>query len=116
MEIKYGLDEYYDSEISSGRLYPVLDDLADTELVDKSRAQHDKQINAYELTNKGEQFGERTTSGAINGAYEFTIEMIDNLERAIGHPDMTSALAEILSTEQVVLRYEIETSIDVGDD
>ena len=55
VEIKDELDESYDGEIYSGRLYPVLDDLADTGLIEKGRVQHDKRINAYELTNKGER-------------------------------------------------------------
>ena len=57
----------------------------------------------------GEQLGERTTSGAIDGACEFTEQMVPNLERAIEHPDMTEELAEVLSTQKVRLEYRIET-------
>ena len=46
----------------------------------------------------GDQLGENTRSGAVDGACEFTREMPGNLERAVKHPDMTEELAEILST------------------
>ena len=62
----------------------------------------------------GEQLGERTTSGAIDGACEFTEQMIPNLQKAIDHPDMTPELAEILSTRTVQLEYRIETDIRIG--
>lgn len=63
----------------------------------------------------GEQLGERTTSGAIDGAYEFTEQMIPNLQKAIEHPDMTKELAEILSTQKVRLESRIETNVRIDD-
>ena len=60
-----------------------------------------------------EQLGENTKSKGIDAATAFTIEMLSNLERAMEHEDMTPELAEILSTEQVRLTYEVTTAIDV---
>lgn len=57
--------------------------------------------------------GEATKSKGIDAATAFTIEMLKNLERAIEHPDMTGDLAEILSTSQVALTYEVNTAINV---
>lgn len=65
----------------------------------------------------GRRLGEKTKSGAIDGACDFADEMIPNLERAIEHPDMTEELAEILSTQKVRLTYQVETNIHInGDD
>lgn len=58
-------------------------------------------------------FGEATKSKGIDAATAFAIEMLSNLERAMDHPDMTKDLAEILSTEQVALRYEIDTAVEI---
>lgn len=63
----------------------------------------------------GEQLGEKTTAGAIDGACEFTEQMLPNLERAIEHPDMTEELAEVLSTSEVELEYRIETNVRIDD-
>ena len=62
----------------------------------------------------GEKLGEKTKSGAIDGACDFTDEMVPNLQRAMDHPDMTPELAEILSTQKVQLDYRIETDIRVN--
>lgn len=43
----------------------------------------------------GKKLDERTKSGAIDGACEFTEQMIPNLEAAANHPDMTEELADI---------------------
>ena len=42
--------------------------------------------------------------------------MLSNLERAMEHEDMTPELAEILSTDQVRLIYEVTTDIEIGDE
>lgn len=52
------------------------------------------------------------TDAVINSC-EFSTRMIDNLEEALEHPDMTSDLAEILSTRNVELSREVETSIEI---
>lgn len=64
----------------------------------------------------GEQLSEKTKAGAIDGACEFTQQMLPNLERAIEHPDMTKELAEILSTNLVQLEYRVETDIQINDE
>ena len=63
----------------------------------------------------GEQLGENTRSGAIDGTCEFTSEMLANLKRAVDHPNMTEKLADVLSTSSVTLRYEIESEVQIGD-
>lgn len=58
---------------------------------------------------------ENTRSGAVDASCEFTREMIHNLERAVEHPDMTPELTALLSTSQVELEYEIQSSVEVRD-
>ena len=41
--------------------------------------------------------------------------MLDNLEKAIEHPDMTEELAEVLSTDTARLTYEVTTDVAIGD-
>jgi DNA-binding PadR family transcriptional regulator len=53
LAIKRHLEEYYDTEVNHGRLYPNLDDLVEMELVEKSEL--DKRTNQYELTEDGLQ-------------------------------------------------------------
>lgn len=62
------------------------------------------------------RLGEKTKAGAIDGAYEFTEQMLPNLERALDHPDMTPELAETLSTQKVRLDYRIETDLVINGD
>ena len=50
---------------------------------------------------------------ALDGACEFTREMLGNLERAVEHPDMTEDLPEILSTRAVDVEYRVETGVTV---
>ena len=47
------IEEYYESEINYGRLYPNLDTLVDKGLVEKG--QIDRRTNSYVLTEAGEQ-------------------------------------------------------------
>lgn len=42
--------------------------------------------------------------------------MIENLEQAVEHPDMTPELVNVLSTEQVELTIETSVDIDGRDD
>lgn len=62
----------------------------------------------------GRKLGAKTTVGAIDGACEFTEQMVPNLERALDHPDMTPKLAETLSTQKVRLDYRIETDVVIN--
>ena len=59
---------------------------------------------------------ERTKSGAIDGACEFTEQMIPNLEAAANHPDMTEELADVLSTRKVRVDYEVRSGIHINSD
>lgn len=63
----------------------------------------------------GDRLGEATRSGAVDGACEFTQEMLGNLERAVEHPDMTPELAAILTTDAVDVEYEVSTGVNVRD-
>lgn len=56
---------------------------------------------------------ENTRAGAIDSSAIFTREMIKNLERAADHPDMTEELADLLSTSQVELEYEVRSSVEI---
>jgi DNA-binding MarR family transcriptional regulator len=51
LAIKEELEEYYESEIHHGRLYPNLDTLVDKGLVEKG--QRDRRTNYYTLTRRG---------------------------------------------------------------
>jgi DNA-binding PadR family transcriptional regulator len=51
LAIKRRLEARYDSEVNHGRLYPNLDELIESELVD--RGQIDKRTNRYTLTDTG---------------------------------------------------------------
>ena len=51
LAIKEELEEYYESEIHHGRLYPNLDTLVDKGLIDKG--QRDQRTNFYTVTRRG---------------------------------------------------------------
>ncbi|MFC7045410.1 PadR family transcriptional regulator [Halobacteriaceae archaeon GCM10025711] len=51
LAVKQELEEYYESEIHHGRLYPNLDSLVDKGLVEKGKA--DRRTNYYVLTDRG---------------------------------------------------------------
>ena len=51
LAIKRELEEYYESEVNHGRLYPNLDELVDSGLVVKSEL--DKRTNQYALSETG---------------------------------------------------------------
>ncbi|WP_066385205.1 PadR family transcriptional regulator [Halalkalicoccus paucihalophilus] len=51
LAIKRELEDYYNSEINHGRLYPNLDDLVQQGFVAKSEL--DKRTNQYKLTDEG---------------------------------------------------------------
>ncbi|GGN25534.1 PadR family transcriptional regulator [Halarchaeum nitratireducens] len=51
LAIKEELEEYYETEVHHGRLYPNLDTLVDKGLVDKG--QIDERTNSYTLTRRG---------------------------------------------------------------
>ncbi|MBS3760142.1 PadR family transcriptional regulator [Halodesulfurarchaeum sp.] len=53
LAIKEELEQYYESEIHHGRLYPNLDTLVDKGLIDKG--QRDQRTNYYTVTRRGKR-------------------------------------------------------------
>jgi len=51
LAVKAEMEEYYESEIHHGRLYPNLDTLVDKGLVEKGEI--DQRTNSYALTRRG---------------------------------------------------------------
>lgn len=51
LAIKEELEDYYESEIHAGRLYPNLDTLVDKGLVEKG--EKDRRTNVYTVTRRG---------------------------------------------------------------
>jgi DNA-binding PadR family transcriptional regulator len=53
LAIKDELDDYYESDVNHGRLYPNLDGLVEKGLVEKG--QKDRRTNVYDLTERGQR-------------------------------------------------------------
>ncbi|SEP31901.1 DNA-binding transcriptional regulator, PadR family [Halorientalis persicus] len=53
LALKEKLDQYYESEIHHGRLYPNLDTLVEKGLVEKGTK--DQRTNIYRITNRGQR-------------------------------------------------------------
>ncbi len=51
LAVKEELENYYESEVNHGRLYPNLDELVEKGLVEKG--QKDRRTNVYHLTQRG---------------------------------------------------------------
>lgn len=51
LEIKGELEDYYESDINHGRLYPNLDDLVEKGFLEKG--QKDRRTNSYSITKRG---------------------------------------------------------------
>jgi PadR family transcriptional regulator PadR len=51
LALKDELEQYYESQIHHGRLYPNLDELVEKGLIEKG--QLDKRTNSYEVTQRG---------------------------------------------------------------
>jgi hypothetical protein len=57
--------------------------------------------------------GEGTKSGAFDFATEYTLQMLDAIDEASEHPDMTPELAEVLSTSHIEIEhrgYDVDVS------
>ncbi|RLM50104.1 PadR family transcriptional regulator [Halorubrum sp. Atlit-28R] len=52
LAIKTALEEYYQTEVNHGRLYPNLDQLVEKDYV--SKGTYDERTNMYSLTEQGE--------------------------------------------------------------
>ena len=48
-----------------------------------------------------QQTGEGTKSGAFDFSTEYSLQMLDAIEEASAHPDMTPEFAEVLSTPRI---------------
>lgn len=53
LAIKAELDDYYETEIQHGRLYPNLDEVVNKGLIEKG--QKDRRTNYYTLTQRGQR-------------------------------------------------------------
>ena len=53
-----------------------------------------------------QQTGEGTKSGAFDFSTEFTLQMLDAIDEASDHPDMTPELAAVLSTPHVEIKHQ----------
>ncbi|MFB6082023.1 MAG: PadR family transcriptional regulator [Halanaeroarchaeum sp.] len=53
LEIKEEIEDYYETTINHGRLYPNLDTLVEDGLIEK--AKQDERTNAYRLTERGSE-------------------------------------------------------------
>jgi PadR family transcriptional regulator PadR len=53
LAIKDELEDYYETEVHHGRLYPNLDTLVEKGLIEKG--QIDKRTNSYEVTQRGQR-------------------------------------------------------------
>ena len=57
--------------------------------------------------------GEGTKSGAFDFATEYTLQMLNAIDEASDHPDMTEELVEVLTTPTVDVEYRVETGVSV---
>ncbi|WP_121823259.1 helix-turn-helix transcriptional regulator [Halostella salina] len=70
LALKAELEDYYESEVHHGRLYPNLDTLVDKGLINKS--EKDRRTNEYVLTTRGER--------EIEHRLEWEQQYLDNRE------------------------------------
>ena len=71
LAIKQELEEYYESEVNHGRLYPNLDELIEQGVVKKG--EYDKRTNCYTLTDDGQD--------AIEARLDWMADQIENVDR-----------------------------------
>jgi hypothetical protein len=79
----------------------------------KTDGNHEYRLD--QLRHVMQQTDENTKAGAFDFSTGFTLQMLRNLERALDHPDMTSELAEELSTPSVQIEYWVETEMHVNE-
>jgi len=53
LAVKAELEDYYESDVNHGRLYPNLDDLVEKGLIEKG--QKDRRTNVYRVTSRGDR-------------------------------------------------------------
>jgi len=64
LAIKRRLEDFYDTDVNHGRLYPNLDDLVEMDLIEKGEI--DKRTNYYELTSAGKELLRRDAHRRVN--------------------------------------------------
>lgn len=102
---------YKQSRFGSPKKHGFQDRCANIGMRIQTSDDYEWRTDLYDRT--ADRLGEGTRSGGIDGACEFTLEMFDNLEEAVEHPDMTEELAEVLSTERVKVEYRVETGVNI---
>lgn len=73
LAIKEELEDYYESEVNHGRLYPNLDDLVEQGLVEKSEL--DGRTNEYAITADGQSFLESELDWLTNASWQTAGQM-----------------------------------------
>ena len=77
----------------------------------RTDGEYEWRTDLYDRTAEG--FGVGTKSDGIDAACEFSTQMLRNLERAAGHPDMTEDLAAVLSTASVTVEHRTVTGVEI---
>lgn len=81
----------------------------------RSNTQGNHQYRLDQMRRLMQRTDETTRAGAFDVSTEFTLEMLDNLDRALDHPDMTTKLASLLSTVGVELKLRREAEMQVNE-
>jgi hypothetical protein len=102
---------YKQSRFGSPEKHGFQDRCANISMRIQTSGDYEWRTDHYDRTT--DRLDEGTRSGGIDGACEFTQEMLDNLEEAVEHPDMTEELAELLSTTNVTVEYRVETGLEI---
>jgi hypothetical protein len=103
---------YKQSQFDSPEKHGFQDRCANIGMRIQTSDDYEWRTDLYDRT--ADRLDEGTRSGGIDGACEFTREMLDNLEEAVDHPDMTEELAEVLSTSRIKVEYRVETDISIS--
>lgn len=98
-------------DLSHSKKHDFQDRCANISMRIQTSGDYEWRTDHYNRT--ADRLGEGTRSGGIDGACEFTREMLDNLEEAVEHSDMTEELAEVLSTPNVTVEYRVETGVSI---
>lgn len=98
------------SRVSESKYLPIAKCVHDMAESIRIRTDGNKAYRKDVIARASEIWECNQTDAVINSCI-FSSRMVDNLERAKDHPDMTRELAEILSTPNV--RVSIQTSLEV---
>ena len=78
----------------------------------RTSGDHEWRTDFYDRT--ADKLDEGTRSDGIDSTCEFMQQMLDNLEEAADHPDMTEELVDVLSTQHVEIGYHVETGVTIN--